>query len=351
MNKTWQDFLTDSGAVLDELGARHFGDPVQEFQILHSGNVFADLSHYGLIELRGSDARQFMQGQFTNDARQVTPETAQISGYCNPKGRLLAIFTVIERAPEHFLLLLPQAILNDTLNRLRMFVLRSAVELRDASDDLVTLGVSGDKAVEQLQQTAAMDIPDAANGVQSTPQHTILRQPDCGAPRCVVIASPADMTALWGDLDVHCAPTGYATWDYLDLEAGIPVIHASTRDTFIPQTVNLDLVGGVNFKKGCYTGQEIVARLQYRGTLKRRMYRFDFEADSAAEPGAPVYDIKAQTAEAAGHVVTSCAGPDRRMSALVCMQIASATGDLHLGDSKGPQLVAGELPYALAQDL
>jgi len=348
MNKTWQDFLTDSGAIFDGPGVRHFGDPVQELQILSSGNVFADLSHYGLIDVRGSDARQFMQGQFTNDAGEVTLETAQISGYCNPKGRLLAIFSVIERSPEHFLLLLPQGILNDTLNRLRMFVLRSAVELRDAGEELVVLGVSGNKMVERLGQHTAMDIPSAVNGVSSTPRHTLVRLSGDGAPRCAVIASPAEMTTLWGDLDVHGAPIGYAAWDYLDLEAGMPVVQASTRDTFIPQTVNLDLVGGVSFKKGCYTGQEIVARLQYLGTLKRRMYRFDFEADAAAEPGAPVYDINTETSDTAGHVVTSSAGPDGRKSALVCMQITSATGDLRLGAPQGPQLVPGKLPYTLA---
>jgi len=350
MNKTWQAFLTDNGAVLDEQGAQHFGYPEQETRIIGSGNVFADLSHFGLIEIRGADARQFMQGQFTNDARQLTPETAQISGYCNPKGRLLAIFRIIERTPEHFLLLTPRAILEDTLNRLRMFVLRSAVEIRNAGDELVIVGVSGEKTVDQLSQSTAVAIPDEVNGVRSDTRHCIIRLPDNGIPRYAVIGAPEDMTGVWANLDIHDAPIGYSAWDYLDLEAGIPIVRAETRDTFIPQTVNLDLVGGISFKKGCYTGQEIVARLQYRGTLKRRMYRFDFDADEAAAPGTPVYDLKAATTDAAGHVVTSCAGPEGRMAALVCLQMAAAEGDLRLGSPEGAELVRGTLPYALSEE-
>ncbi|MBI1195884.1 MAG: folate-binding protein [Gammaproteobacteria bacterium] len=347
MNKTWQDFLTDCGAVLDEQGVRHFGNPEQETRILGSGHVFADLSHFGIIEARGADARQFIQGQFTNDARQITPEAAQITGYCNPKGRLLAIFRIIERMPDHFLLLTPRAIVADTLNRLRMFVLRSAVELRDASDDFAILGVSGEKTVAQLEQSTALAIPGQVNGVNSDARYCIIRLPDNGGPRCAVIAAPEDMKGIWGDLDVHGAPIGYAAWDYLDLEAGVPVVQAETRDTFIPQTVNLDLVGGISFKKGCYTGQEIVARLQYLGTVKRRMYRFDFAGGETAVPGTPVYDLNSATADAAGHVVASCAGPGGGIAALVCLQTAAAEGELRLGSKEGPQLTRGALPYDL----
>lgn len=347
MNKTWQDFLIDRGAVLDEHGVSHFGNPEQETRILGSGHVFADLSHFGVIEVRGADARQFLQGQFTNDARLITPETAQISGYCNPKGRLLAIFRIIERAQDHFLLLTPRTIVADTLNRLRMFVLRSAVELRDAGDDFALLGVSGEKTVAQLGQSTAIAVPGEVNGVRSDARYCMIRLPDNGGPRCAVIAAPEDMTAVWGDLDVHGAPIGYAAWDYLDLEAGVPVVHAETRDAFIPQTVNLDLVGGISFKKGCYTGQEIVARLQYLGTVKRRMYRFDFDAEAPASPGTPVYDRNAATTDAAGHVVASSTAPDGRIAALVCLQTAAAEGELRLGSMEGAPLTRGTLPYDL----
>lgn len=342
MNGRWRRFLEDAGAVFDDGGVAHFGNPAQERQVATAGSVIADLSHLGLITARGADAARFLQGQLTNDVTRLDERRSQLAGYCNPQGRLLAILRLFFRE-DRYHCLLPAALLDEVLERLRKYVLMSQVTLEDASDALMRIGLSGPRADRELRQILGA-IPEKIDEVLPSGNLSVIRLPGIH-PRFALLGPSETLEKVWADLDVRAAPVGAAAWSLLDILAGIPVIHPQTVATFIPQSVNLELLGGVSFDKGCYTGQEIVARLHYRGSVKRRMFLAECDTDAVPQPGTPVYAAASETT--AGTVVSAAPAPDGGCAVLAVLQLEHAGNgaSLHLGERSGPSLRLRELPY------
>jgi len=304
---------------------------------MHSSTVYqgaSELRHLGVIRARGADAASFLQGQLTNDVLTLGPERARLAGFCSAKGRLQASFLVVRPEPDELLLVCAANLLAPTLKRLSMFVLRSKCKLDDASAELPLLGVAG----------AGFEPAGAATWrVQDTALGKTIRVPDVARqPRCIVIGANA---AALTEIPVLALDT----WRWLDLETGVPLIEAATVDQFVPQMLNYEIVGGVDFKKGCYPGQEVVARSQYRGTIKRRMFLFDTEGEAA--PGAELFDAR-DPGQPAGMVVNAAPHPQRGYSLLAEVKLASVDGvpQLHLGTVAGPALVLRELPYAVPRE-
>jgi len=348
MISEWKEFLANAGAEFDATGVAHYGSLRRELSVAITGNVFADLSHYGLISVHGEDAETFLQGQFTNDIRKVTDGHSQLSGLCNQKGRLLATFRVFRRGDSYYLCL-PATMVEDVIKRLRMFVLRSKVTLEDASDTFVHIGVSGDGAELELRKFAG-EWPETVNAAVQAGNHTIIRVPGIH-PSYEIFTTVDDARQLWDQLNVQSAPIGADAWQLLDIQAGIPVISPQTREAFVPQMTNLQLIDGVSFQKGCYTGQEIVARMQYLGKLKRRMYRARVESASQLTGEEEIFAAD-NTQQSIGKLVSAAPHPDGGYAILVVLQIASAEGEsgLHLGSADGPLLELETLPYPFAED-
>ncbi|HKK05140.1 MAG TPA: folate-binding protein YgfZ [Gammaproteobacteria bacterium] len=344
MNPEWKAHLEQKGAVFDADTVRDFGDPQGETRATTGQVVLADLSHLGLIAAAGEDAMEFLQGQLSNDVRQVDTEHSQLAAYCSPKGRILADLRLFRRE-ETYYLILPRAILEPTLKRLRMFVLRSRVTLNDASETLVGFGVAGPQADAALS-SALGAVPGTVDEVSHGQGLSVIRLPG-SSPRFHVFGSPEAAIALWERLGPQSRPVGAGAWGLLDILAGLPSIDPATVDTFVPQMVNLQAIGGVSFKKGCYPGQEVVARTHYLGKLKRRMYRAHVETDRAPQPGEEIYATDSPE-QSAGRIVSAQRSPEGGYELLAVIQIASAEKNaLHLGDAEGPGLVLRELPYAL----
>jgi folate-binding protein YgfZ len=343
MINDWKAFLQKAGAEFDEAGVASFGNPPRELSIAITGNVFADLSHYGLIAVHGEDAVEFMQGQFTNDVNEVDERHSQLSGLCNPKGRLLASFRLIRHGDSYYLCL-PADMVEGVINRLRMFVLRSRVTLEEASDTFVHLGMSGEQARTALEDFAG-EVPAEVGEARSGDSQVIVSVPGIH-PSYELFTTVDRATALWDKLNVRCAPVGAEAWRLLDIQAGIPVIYPQTREAFVPQMINLQLVDGVSFKKGCYTGQEIVARMQYLGKLKRRMYRARVNTSTAPQPGDALFST-ADPQQSCGQLVSAAGHPDGGYALLAVVQINYAEGadPLHLGGVDGPPLSLETLPY------
>ena len=345
MNNEWKEFLVSTGARLDADGASvtDFGDAQRERTQAVAGTVLCDLSHLGLIAVRGADTQSFLQSQLTNDAREVSASRSQLSGYCTAKGRLLALFRIFMRGDATYLQL-PQELLEPTLKRLRMFVLRAKVTLDDASPALIRIGYSGPDA-EQRVRTALGSAPQAVNDVVEASDVTVLRLPGA-MPRFELIGDLARLRTLWTQLATQAMPVGAAAWSLLDIRAGVPEVLKTSVEEFIPQMVNLPALGAVNFKKGCYPGQEIVARMQYLGTLKRRMYLAHVDATEPPAPATPLYEAGAESAQ--GHIVHAQRAPQGGCNALAVVVIAAAErGALHLGTPDGPSLKFEDLPYQL----
>jgi folate-binding protein YgfZ len=222
----------------------------------------ARLDQYGLLQAAGDDARSFLHAQLTNDIESLAPGQARYAGWCSAKGRLLATFLVIPQ-PGGFLLQLSRDLVPAVMKRLPMFVLRSKVKISDVTAQWVQYGAWGTRPGEPLMATQAGD--SISVGID--------------ADRSLRLVPEGSTSKLTPNVSAE-------EWTLAEVRAGRPLIAEATQDQFVPQMVNLELAGGVDFRKGRYPGQEVVARAQYRGAVKRRMYRL---RGAALRPGQALF--------------------------------------------------------------
>jgi len=301
--------------------------------------VFACLPQFGTLAVTGEDARAFLHGQLSNDVEHLPGDTARRAGYCSAKGRLLASFLVIPCA-EGFLLQVSLDIAATVAKRLSMFVLRSKVKIADAGDSLTQFGVWGREA-GSLLKAAGFDAPEMPMQVQAAADRIVV---SLGTGRYLLLGRPDAAAAL----AARFAQVAPEWWTLGDVRAGVPLIGQSTQDQFVPQMANFELIGGVDFRKGCYPGQEIVARTQYLGKLKRRMYRGEIEAPGSAPPaaGQDLFDAGARTM---GTVVNAAPRPEGGYELLGVLQSETVHGGgpIRLGSADGPIVHIAPLPYAI----
>ncbi len=335
-------FLETQGARLENGAVQHYGDAAAERAAAADGTIVADLSQLGVLAFSGEETADFLQGQLTNDVRALHADAAQWNGYCSPKGRLLGNFLMWRDGPD-YCLQLSGDIGASVLKRLSMFILRAKVRGRDASDERVRLVVAGPAA--QAAIAAAMGpLPDAPMRTLAGEAGTVIR---VGADKFVLAVIPDRAAAVWQTLRQSATPVGAPVWDWLRLNAGIPMIVAATQEQFVPQMVNYEALGGVSFQKGCYPGQEIVARSQYLGKMKRRM--FLAHVDAPAAPGDSLYSADLGE-QASGAVVNAAPAPTGGYDVLAVAQLESARSQtLHLGHPAGPALALRPLPYAVPE--
>ena len=256
----WNNIVSRGAA-----GLPHFGDPQREFEAARSAAAVSPVTHFDLLRFHGGDAKTFLQGQLTCDLDQATSDQAQFGGYCTPKGRLLANFMLLA-TPQGYLMQLPGDISASVADRLRKFVLRSDVKIERESG-LRTLGLAGPSASSLLRQELGT-LPQRQLAIEPHARASVVRLP---GEHFLVFAASADMAALWQSLAKRAVPAGAECWNWVQIQAGVPWITAPTQDQFLPQMIGLDAIGGVSFSKGCYTGQEIVARTHYLGEVKRKL--------------------------------------------------------------------------------
>lgn len=304
----------------------------------HSSHGACLLPHWGLIRAEGPDARSFLHGQLTNDVLHLASDEARIAGYCSAKGRLLANFILWLDSQDVVLLACHQSVLAATIKRLSMYVLRAKCKLTDASSERPIWGVCGDSAMAQAGALVPWKIDKSASS-------TTIRLPDVEHhARALWVGHGASDRPIEPELPLQA-------WRHLEVASGYPVIEAATADQLVPQMLNYELIGGINFQKGCYPGQEVVARSQYRGTAKRRT--FLFESISAAAPGTEVFHSD-DPAQPAGLVVNSAQQMNTAgHSFLIEVKLAAlGHGELRLSSVDGPLLRQKNLPYPvpLAED-
>ncbi|MCU7840726.1 MAG: folate-binding protein YgfZ [Candidatus Thiodiazotropha sp. (ex Troendleina suluensis)] len=331
MNKEWTEFLASHAA------------PVQESADI--GCAMNDLSHYGLVRVEGEDAMQFLQGQMTNDMRQVTETHSNLAGWCNAKGRMMASFRCFCRG-EAFYLQTPLENISLVLQRLSMYVLRSKVTISDASDELVRIGFTGICA-EALLQPFFEELPERVNDVQQQDQMTLIRVPGVSL-RFEVIGPIGQIQEIWQTAAGQAQPVGENFWALQEIRAGIPTLYQSTSESFVPQMTNMQLIDGVSFTKGCYTGQEVVARMQYLGKLKRRMYLAHVSTTTPPNPGDELFAKDSTSGQGTGKVVDAQANGDG-YDLLAVIEITSAEQQQVCLGENGPQLELLNLPYSYSE--
>lgn len=272
MNPHWRSFLESTEGVFDDDSTTliHFGDAAGELQAATQKTVLAPLTHLGLIEVSGEDAKAFLHSQFTSDINHLAENQAQHAGWCNAKGRMQASF-LAWRQGDRYLLALSADLQEATQKRLQMFVLRSKVKLNSLTDTSVVLGLSGPQAEEVLAD-AGLPCPTESLATAVAGNTTVIR---LDALRFVIVAGESEMASLWQKLSGKARPVGVPVWRWLDVQSAFPLVTLATKEEFVPQMADFEKIGGVSFHKGCYPGQEIVARTQYLGKVKRHLFRLN----------------------------------------------------------------------------
>ena len=299
-------------------------------------NGLAPLPHLGVIRVEGEDAAKFLHGQLTQDFSLLGLSEARLAAFCSAKGRMQASFVAFKRSHTEILLVCSRDLLPQTLKRLSMFVLRAKAKLSDATDSLSLYGVAG----PALQALAPGEHRPWASQTQGETSLVHLYPAD-GVSRALWVA-PAGTPLPAGPALSH------EDWLWSEVRSGVATVSQPIFEALVPQMLNYESIGGVNFKKGCYPGQEVVARSQFRGTLKRRAYLVHSEGLLSA--GQEVFEA-ADASQPCGIVAQAAPAPQGGWDAIVSLQTASTHGNLHAGQADGPALKLLPLPYPLLEDI
>jgi len=345
----WQQFLTKQGATFtDEPIAQLTGFNGQEANSVPPSDYITVLHDFGLIAWNGEDAASFLHNQLTNDIEKLGVGHARLAGYCSPKGRLLATMTTWRKDGD-IVLQLPRQLQAAIQKRLQMFVLRAKAKARDASGEWIVLGLAGNAATKTLQ-TWFPQLPQATFDKVDSDAGVLIRIPNGSTdndaiPRYQWITTPAFAQEAWPQLTQSLTPVGPQAWRLADIRSGLPTVTQATQEQFVPQMINFELIGGVNFKKGCYPGQEIVARSQYLGKLKRRMLLATVDSIDVAA-GMEVF--AANDPDQPCGMIVNAERNNGKSECLVEIKVAATeNSSVHLGSAQGAALQFKPLPYAL----
>lgn len=333
MNPHWRSFLesTDACFAADVPEVINFGDAQAELLAASRQTVLVPLTHLAAISASGEDAKSFLHSQFTSDINHLALGTAQHAGWCTAKGRMQASFIVWHEA-QAYRMLLAADLLEASVKRLQMFVLRAKVKLA-AENETVLLGIAGPQAAEVLSD-AGLAVPEAPLSVVSADQGIAVIHID--AQRYIVALPIETLPTLWQKLGIKARPAGVPVWRWLDVQAAFPLVSLATKEEFVPQMADFEKIGGVSFHKGCYPGQEIVARTQYLGKVKRHLYRLS--ADTPLPAGAELYSPD-NLEQASGKVMLGAPSPAGGHVALAVVQ-SNYAGNLRLGTRDGAMVTA-----------
>lgn len=328
MNASWQEFLCASGARINQDLVTDFGDAAAELAAARAATIVAPLAHLGVIEVGGPDAATFLHQQLTSDVKHLADASAQYSAWCSAKGRMLASLLVVRCGPV-YQLQLSQDLLAAIDKRLRMFVLRSKVSIADQCGGRQIIGVAGPRA-EAVLGAAGLPTPPEALGCSAFADGLVIR---LDQQRFELVVAAEAAPAIWQGLQPEARPVGTGVWQWLDIAAGVPLITDRTREEFVPQMANFERLGGVSFQKGCYPGQEVIARTQYLGKVKRHLYRAHSGSPMAA--GAAIYS-PTNPEHPCGMVVNAAASPAGGFDALAIVQESFVSAaDLQVGSPGG----------------
>lgn len=345
MSNSLHAFLQSIGGAFANDGECTFGSDPIDLHRLDAIDVMVPLSHYGLLQISGPDAEKFLQGQITCSAAEVSPTLSSPGAYCTAKGRVVTSFQLLRPRDNHFLLRMRSDLLDIAARTFGKYVVFSKAQLSIA-DDMLGIGLRGQHVAQLLGNMTAQPLPGLRNGVTLYADGVLIQRDDSGI-WFEYWGSSAAVAALWEQCQGKCSATGTRYWHWLNIRAGIGEICAATTEMFLPHMLNYHLTGAINFKKGCYTGQEIVARTHYRGQVKRHLVRAAV-LGSTPTIGADIVDGNGNgNGKTLGNVVdrVQIDAQNTEILAVINGEIAS-TGStkLHGGEVYLQML---ELPYAI----
>lgn len=305
--------------------------------------VRCPLDDRGMLAAAGRDAADFLHAQLSSDVHSLAAGRATLTSYCDPRGRVLAAPRLIAE-PDRFLLGLPADQLEPVRARLARYVLRADVQLSDISATTARFGVAGQAAAVALAR-AAGTLPESPGDCRRSEAGATLLRLEGPRHRWLVCGPPEAVAPLWDALEGHAVAAAAAAWRLLEIEAGVPAIGAAAAGRFVAQMLNLDRLDAIDFRKGCFPGQEVIARTRNLGRLKRRLFVLRAAGASLPAAGASVYAGQ----DAVGEVVDAVTHPDGGILALAVLRLDAADESLQLGESGGPAAEAHAPPYAVEE--
>lgn len=347
MNNDWKNYLLQHNGKQDEKGLFVFNDNYADEQRSAEEDIICDLSHFSTMVVAGGDAAELLQGQLTNDIDKIDKNSSQISGFCNRKGRMIANFRLFLHQNNYFISI-KSDLVEHSIQHLQNYVLRSEVAIQDISEQLIHLGLSGDNA-DKLLAPFVEGLNVVVDSVTFNENYIVIRVPG-KPPRYEIFCSFEHAKTLWEAIAAKVSLANSAYWDYLNIQNGLPFIDNDTCEEFVPQMANMELINGISFEKGCYTGQEIVARTHYLGKQKRRTYHINILTDGKPKAGQQLATETSTENQYIGTLITVHATAENKYEALAVIQIKSAEQEkLKLKDSAS-DITLLELPYSLTQE-
>ncbi|MDH5693453.1 MAG: folate-binding protein [Gammaproteobacteria bacterium] len=333
MQQSWREFLIQQGATINDHNLVTFSDEINSNELLDTSACVTPCLDYGLIRVSGADAQSFLQGQTSNDVKELSPSRSQLSSYNHPKGRILALF-VLHKIGESYVIRMPREILASTLKRLQMFVMRSAVKLEDVSEDYVIIGLAG-RGCSKNVSAAGFKVPENQFDTFATESGLVTRLSN-REELFELLVEIDHSQAAWNSLCAQAKAVASHTWRLAKIRCGIPEVFQDTVEAFIPQMVNLDWLTGISFTKGCYPGQEIVARMHYLGNLKKRMYLVSFKTSEAMPvSNEKIFEIDSSNTQSVGNLVYCAPASKDEYLGLAVINIKSAESQsLKLGEKE-----------------
>lgn len=295
-----------------------------------------ELAQFGLIEVSGPDAERFLAAQVTSDITRSTESQSQISSWCTAKGRVITVLHIIRWRASYYLLL-PADLLAVTLKRLRMFVLRAKVDVSDAGERVQKFGIAGHSAPALLEQQ--LGSAPAQSGAAAATGSSLVVRLHGAVPRYLVLTDPETVMPMQTALETLRRDAAVNAWNLFDIGAGVPWILSATSEAYLPQMLDLERLDGLSFNKGCYPGQEIIARLKYRGELKRRLYRGMTVTDTAPPPpGSPIFRDSDESGQSCGEILIAARQPTGESAFLAVVEIEAASLPLRIGATSGAMM-------------
>ncbi len=295
-------------------------------------DTLTPLSHLGLIHISGCDAESFLQGQLTCDVKLLTEKLSSPAAYCTPKGRAIASFQVIKRGNNDYFLTLSMELIEKVIKRLKMFVMRSDVSIEDVTASYSMIGLTiQDK--KNIKLPHGLNVPAEEENSHSNDSFSVVRVSE-NPTRFMIISADykVEQNSLTSDSN---------DWILQDIKSGLPLITLATSEEHIPQMFNLDLLGGISFKKGCYSGQEIIARMHYLGKLKQRTFLLSTQSETLPEANSAIFDGEKKI----GSVLLSARDKDNSVQMLAVIQINHEKTALNIENNMGSAIFIRDLPY------
>lgn len=344
MADDWKTFLGAQGAQWDEEGVCGFADTSPEA----GSNQLAALDHLGYLAVEGPEARKFLQGQVTCDMNLVTEDHSQPGGHCNSKGRMIFSFRALQLPSESsdselIALIMHRGLLENARQALAKFIVFSKAEV-SIGDAYRLVGLCGTQAPRLLNPVLPR-IPIASHDVAAAADAVCVR---ISGDRFLCLLRDESALQQWQNWAPHCQLQGYDYWNLTEIRDGLGHVVPGCQEMFIPQTLNMHITGGISFTKGCYIGQEVVARMHYLGKLKRHMRRAQVNAGEAPKPGASLYSQESQ--QSVGNVVLAAPSHTSTFELLAVTSDSAFESDALYLDPQQSQKVHGlPLPYAITK--